>query len=365
MALSELASQVLGTCELCGLCSENCSFLKKWGLPGDIARSVLNHESRTDPFECSLCSLCTDVCPVGVDPAGMFLSMRRESLTRSPAILRTYWRLLLYERLNSSALLSWYKPSRTSESVFFPGCALAGTRPDATWALFIELKRYMPGLGVVLDCCCRPSHDLGNTVLVEKSLQRMQERLHVQGVRQIITACPSCYSLFQVCAPKLSIRMAWEVLPGMRLAHEKAPKHKLRLHDSCALRFFPGVQTGIRNYLAESGLVCEEFPDNFARTLCCGEGGAVGFGNRDMALAWGRVRKDQAGDDLVLTYCAGCTDYLRLAGIKTVHLVDFLIHPEKALAGNTSQVKSPWTYWNRLRLKFRFIRGASKPENCQ
>jgi hypothetical protein len=72
-----------------------------------------------------------------------------------------------------------------------------------------------------------------------------------------------------------------------------------------------------------------------------------------MAGKWSEMRKIEAGNDLVITYCAGCAGLLARAGMKVVHLGDLLVNPEKALAGKSSVARAPRTYLNRIRLKRR------------
>jgi hypothetical protein len=69
--------------------------------------------------------------------------------------------LLAYERKGGSTIYSFYGLPAGCDTVFFPGCALPGTRPDAVSELFEALKQVIPNLGIVLDCCLRPSHDRG------------------------------------------------------------------------------------------------------------------------------------------------------------------------------------------------------------
>jgi Fe-S oxidoreductase len=69
-------------CTACGLCQKECAFLKKYGKPREIAESYEPDRDFAMAFECSLCNLCTAVCPFKINPAGMFLTMRRCGETR-------------------------------------------------------------------------------------------------------------------------------------------------------------------------------------------------------------------------------------------------------------------------------------------
>jgi heterodisulfide reductase subunit C len=69
-------------CINCKLCQKECEFLRRYGKPKEIADSYnpgdKNHQAM--PFECSLCRLCAAVCPVKINPALMFIEMRRQTV---------------------------------------------------------------------------------------------------------------------------------------------------------------------------------------------------------------------------------------------------------------------------------------------
>jgi len=73
---------------------------------------------------------------------------------------------------------------------------------------------------------------------------------------------------------------------------------------------------------------------------------------KEIADAWGAARKSDANGKRRITFCAGCAS--RLNGtVPTDHIVDFLLEPEAALAGNARVSRPPFTYLNRLNLKRR------------
>ncbi|MBA4417816.1 MAG: hypothetical protein C0392_07890 [Syntrophus sp. (in: bacteria)] len=84
MDIKEKLQTVSGACIECGLCRKECAFLRKYGNPKEIAEGYdpNKKEDQEMPFECSLCGLCSAVCPEGIDPAGFFLEMRRETVRR-------------------------------------------------------------------------------------------------------------------------------------------------------------------------------------------------------------------------------------------------------------------------------------------
>jgi hypothetical protein len=47
----------------------------------------------------------------------------------------------------------------------------------------------------MLDCCSKPSHDLGRQHHFETLFGKMRDRLVAAGVQRVILACPSCYAV--------------------------------------------------------------------------------------------------------------------------------------------------------------------------
>ncbi len=150
-------------CINCEFCIRECAFLKKYGKPKQIADALdmSKMENLSMAYECSLCELCAAVCPVDINPAHMFLAMRGEAVRRGRDSLPEHAAILGYEKRGTSKRYSWYGLPEGCDAVFFPGCTLAGTRPGRTLELYERLRKQIPSLGVVLDCCTLPSHDLG------------------------------------------------------------------------------------------------------------------------------------------------------------------------------------------------------------
>jgi uncharacterized membrane protein YdjX (TVP38/TMEM64 family) len=122
------------------------------------------------------------------------------------------------------------------------------------------------------------------------------------------------------------------------------------IHDSCAVRYDEPVHSAVRDLVKGKGLTVEEMPHSAMKTLCCGEGGAVGFLSQDLAKNWAVLRKKEADGKRLVSYCAGCTHFLNSV-TPTSHIIDLLFEPEAALSGNVKVSKAPFTYLNRLKLK--------------
>jgi hypothetical protein len=126
----------------------------------------------------------------------MFLALRNEAVVRGQGEFRKHRVLKSYERRGNSPLFSWYGLPRGCTTIFFPGCALPGTRPERIIDLYTELRRQIPQLGLVLDCCTKPSHDLGQQGYFKYQFSVLRRTLVEEGIKEVLLACPNCFCMF-------------------------------------------------------------------------------------------------------------------------------------------------------------------------
>jgi uncharacterized membrane protein YdjX (TVP38/TMEM64 family)/Fe-S oxidoreductase len=348
-ALAGMLADEIGGCTGCGVCVAECAFLKLYGTPRAIARAYDPEDPKKNAtcFECSLCGLCSAVCPEGLDPKALFLEMRREAVDRGFGSFPEHKGLLAYERTGLSKRFSWYGLPQGCTTIFFPGCALPGTRPAATEKVYRMLQEAIPDLGIVLDCCTKPSHDLGKERYFQDMFGEMVAWLAAAGIKRVLVACPNCYKVFSEYAPQFATETVYqqlaELAPDSVLETSGAP---VTIHDPCVIRSVPAPQAAVRSLLARAGRRVEEMPHTRGSALCCGEGGGVGALAPDLANAWGERRLVEAAGREVVTYCAGCANHLGKK-LQVSHVLDLICHTPKPASG-------PITYLNRLRLKYRF-----------
>ena len=250
-ALATSLAMVATQCTRCQRCVFDCAFLKQYGDPKTIADSFnpANPAFLQIPYECSLCSHCTAVCPHGVDPKALFLEIRREAIDREEGDLPGHRALRRYEQTGTSQRYSWYGLPDGCDTVFFPGCSLTGSRPDITLKAFERLQAAFPSVGIVLDCCSKPSHDLGEENYFQAMFGEMTAFLRDHGVRQVITACPNCHAVFQEYGESLETRSVYDVLN--RCVDHVATRidGNVVVHDPCVARFDPVSQQAVRDLL--------------------------------------------------------------------------------------------------------------------
>jgi Fe-S oxidoreductase len=351
-ALLEMSEE----CIECKLCVKQCAFLKKYGTPKFIADSwTAQGESKNEmPFECSLCSLCTAVCPVDIDPQKMFLEMRRYSVASGSADFTKQKLLLNFEKRGTSKRYTFYGLPDGCDTIFFPGCALAGSRSQRVMQLYDHLQKKNPSLGIVLDCCTKPSHDLGRTDFFNAMFSEMRNYLVGHGIKNILTACPSCFAVFNKYATDLVTQSVYDILareawhPGTNF-----PQACVTIQDSCVARLEKDMQGSVRELIRMQGISFEEMKHRGKKTLCCGEGGGAHFVAPDLAGQWGEIRRTEGEGRRIITYCAGCANFLGKIG-PTAHLLDLIFEPAATLSAKAKVAKSPVTYLKRLLLKRSF-----------
>lgn len=342
-------------CTECGACTKACAFLSHYGTPKAIATGFdfTSPRHQAIAYECSLCSLCHAVCPEKLDPFRLFLEIRRRHVEGGHFEESAYKAILGYEKLGTSPLFTWYGLPAGCDTVFFPGCSLPGSRPAVTLRLFHDLQRFIPALGIVLDCCTKPSHDLGRKRHFEAVFGEMIGYLTRQGVKRVLVACPNCFKIFKHHGNGIAVQTVYEFIHANGFTTEcKNAGKEVSVHDPCALRDEASVHQAIRGLLSGMGLTVTEMRHHGRRTVCCGEGGMVGFVKPAFAEGWAAIRQRESDGRPLVAYCAGCTGFLNRVA-PTVHVADLLYRPEAAWNGSLKAAKAPFTYVNRILLKRR------------
>jgi uncharacterized membrane protein YdjX (TVP38/TMEM64 family)/Fe-S oxidoreductase len=339
-------------CTGCNLCVKECSFLQRSGNPKDLA----NGSRGCDPFECTLCGLCGAVCPAGVDPSRFFLAQRRKLRRQRRADDPRHAPLLAYERKGGSNLYCFYGLPAGCDTVFFPGCALPGTRPDAVSRVFDTLRQVIPNIGIVLDCCLKPSHDLGREEHFRESFGELRDYLYGQGIRKVLVACPNCNRIFSDYGDGMTVQTVYELLEHLPAgAPQLSAAAQAVFHDPCVARGNTAAQEAARNLVRRAGLEVAEMKHSGRLTQCCGRGGGVNFIRPGQLKESVSSRVAEAAGRPIVTYCAACAGtYGEKA--RSLHLLDLWLSPKKALAGKAKVSKAPLTYLNRIMLKRRFRR---------
>lgn len=352
---NSIFQEISDKCIDCGKCEQECSFLARYASPGKIAREILQADKyfstyAKQSFECSLCSYCTAVCPVGIDPCRMFTVLRSSAVKNSLMDLQKYNPILKYEALGRRFPFAGQTIPTGCETAFFPGCTLPGLFPEATIKTYEALQMNEPSMGLILNCCSKPSISLGLDDNIKSRLLILTGKIADAGVKKILTACPNCYQTLKSASPPFEVVSVYTYLKEckkMLINHEGL---EITIHDPCVTRFESAIHDDVRELLKDCGIVAHDPRHSGRKTLCCGEGGATGFLDEKISGTWKMKRAEELKSTGVpaMSYCAGCVNHLS-SEIKITHLLNLLFMKDAFAAPS----KFPLNYISRIMLKLK------------
>lgn len=354
-----LLAEMVHDCTSCGECVRPCAFLQQQGTPAAIAAQGDADHNLRRAFGCSLCGLCDGVCPELLSPSAMFMAMRQQAVARKLIDLKPYQPWLRYEKLGSHPLFRRDLIPAGCTTVFFPGCSLPGTRPEAVQGLYRMLRKQDATIGLVLDCCGKISHDLGLADRFQQIFKRLTNRLQNQGISRIVTACPGCSKVLQKQGDQFEVVSVYEVISegqgsGFDFAQTPpAPGSRpmdpaVVIHDPCPARFDAAQQQAVRKLVAATGYQVKELPFSGSNTRCCGQGGMVEGCVPGTVTKEAGIIADAAAGRPVVSSCGACCETLA-PRTPTAHIADLLTGTGSF---TTQPVSSVQRWLNRLHLKF-------------
>jgi Fe-S oxidoreductase len=338
-------------CPGCEACKEVCPFLAEYGPPDRILR-----ECPEVSFYCTSCRRCDGVCPKALSPSAAFFEEKKRLVRTDripPPVHKALQGARRFAKAGHGFPFSFYP---RADTVFWPGCGLAASRPGVVLRVQSILSRRLGRpVGLVLDCCFDPVYGLGDTETAFTALREIGRRLCDHGVRRVITGCLNCHKLLLEQLIDIDVVFMLEVLPPE--IFEQRTMESIYLHHPCLSSRWESIRnragalvrhihplrgTDLKSVpLAEISLPVPDLPaSEVAAGLCCGNGG--GLSALDAALAdrfLDRITKAAAGKTIV-TYCTGCQNRLIKRGVKAVHLLERLpgVTPRR-------KIPSPFRQW--------------------
>lgn len=354
-------------CE-CLECVKVCEYLEHFGgYPRRYAREVYNnaaivqgeHKANLLINSCSLCDLCTSVCPLDFSMSTLCLEARRDMVRRGkmpPSAHEFALEDYAWSHGESFALARPAPDSSDSAYVFFPGCQLAGSDPGHVEAVYAYLReRLTGGVGLMLDCCGAPLYWAGREDMFGRGLADIQAHVRRLGAHTVIFACPTCLELLEPRLEAVKSLFLTQVLEeqGLPADGPRADLPLRALHDPCTSRHNPEVQESVRRVLSQIGQPVEEPSLSRGLTVCCGYGGLQANANPGLGKAVASRRAGETACEYV-TYCAMCRDSLAAVGKEAVHILD-LVFPRLADPGSRRRPGWSERRENRARLKGKML----------
>lgn len=350
--MSEI-DRILNNCTECGLCIDECDFLKKYALSPKALASRFKADGFAGdpaiPYSCNNCTLCKLRCPEGLDTGKMAMEMRRELVRRSIGPLPQHTPVMEGQAFYVSDAFRAAIPSSNgpTQRVFFPGCSLSAYSPGLVGRTYEYLSEKLPGTGLLLGCCGGPAYLTGDSGTFEPISKDMASDIKSLGATQVIAACPFCLSLLKQYHPDLNPVSLYEVLDEIGVPSRRRGAVSFNVHDPCTARYGPGIHDAVRSVMKKAGFDIVEIPHSREESHCCGMGGMVYVVDAEL----GRLRSARTLDETdreIVTYCATCRETLQGQGGHVVHLLDLVFNPRWKSASGV-QPKTPATSTRNLK----------------
>lgn len=354
----------------CLECVKVCEYLKGFhAYPKVYARNIHNNDiAITKNIDtnrlvnaCSLCGLCTEVCPNDFSMSEVCLNARRRMFQKGkmPSSFHEFGiRDMLFSNGDKFAMARHEPGMEKSAFVFFPGCQLSGSSPEHVEQVYQHLRNTLSGgVGLMLRCCGAMAEWAGREELFQESLRTLSDQCSAMGDPVLIVACSTCYDFFKRYLLGIEIRSLWEVLKTTGLPETQTARaypQPLAIHDPCTARHEKGVQESVRLLLKQLGCTIEEMPLSGVLTECCGYGGLMYNASPDLAKSVVKRRAAESPVDYV-AYCAMCRDSLATTGKRVLHLLDLIWNTSDEDAAARKNPGFSSRQENRARLKRKLL----------
>lgn len=296
------------TCSHCGRCTRNCVFLGRYNI--DLSDLEANHSDLSR--RCMLCGVCSEVCPEGIDGAGLVLAMRERNKGPSLKQLPTV--------LEKKHYLFRNYPAKVAKTLLFVGCSFPSFFPRTMLRLRALAEEY--DFQIAYDCCGKPLAELGRKGDAQRICGEIAAYLEKLSVRELVTVCPNCQGYLQERLP-IPVVSIYQKLTEWGCSGGR-PTPAGHLFRPCPDRREGQLGTQIGQVLDLSGL------EPIKGVQCCGLGGGAAAYGADVTLKLvGRLQEQIRGP--LYTYCASCAGQWRRLGFKDVrHLLPYLLNIEEA-----------------------------------
>ena len=343
-------------CSSCKRCQRVCPFLDTYGMPNEIIT-----EKPEKVFLCSNCKACDTVCKEKLLPSDALFEMKSILMRNGPIPeeVRNAKQSASGFAMRGHKFPFSYYPS--TDTVFWPGCGLAGTSPEIVKKTVGLLSEHLnKKVGVVLDCCFDPLYQLGDVDSAEKATKKIQERLNRHKVMHVITGCTNCTKVLSHYLQETKVEHILEVLhdnssnPDSLISNNPSspssisPLSKggyrgvkgdgggLFLHHPCPSFGLDGIRERAKAYVQSLSNGSQFIKDNentdspvneikeSLRPSCCGHGGGISSLSPDLSDKFTEKVMKASNGSPVVTYCMGCKGKFLEKGQKAYHLLEFI-----------------------------------------
>jgi Fe-S oxidoreductase len=219
--------------------------------------------------------------------------------------------------------------------LFWMGCQLSFDAHGHQVAL--AMKRILDAAGVswgVLkreSCCGEPARRAGNEYQYLQLADAVTESLRTEEVKNIITCCPHCATMFDKDYRQIGSYAALNIrvmhhTEAIAMLLPRIPVERsletMSFHDPCYLARHRGITQAPRKVLRHCGISIREMSPHGKDTFCCGAGGSQFFITDDRSdCSAERVNQHRFGQatatqtQAIAVACPYCSSMLKEAAV--------------------------------------------------
>ena len=332
--------KIIDLCNDCGACVRTCTFLSHYcETPRELAKCFKRNplENIEIPYSCSLCGLCQRVCHLDLHPGDMCLETREKVFHTQPRdalpddfvydyVIPRLKGFRNHQIISTSPFFTLSKVAKnnksTPKSIFFPGCSLPAYSPRLVLEAYRYLRQKIPGIGIVLNCCGKPSRDLGDKKRFREIFEGTLQEFSRLGIEEVVVACINCHKIYTENSD-IKLRNIYEIMAESGLpAPISSNGQKITIHDSCPARYRPEIRNAVRQIASQMNFSIKEMKFRNEVTQCCGAGGCSPLGNTALADRHTKARVAQATGQIV-SYCAHCRERFSTV-CPSLHILDLI-----------------------------------------
>ncbi len=313
-------------CSGCNVCLNECPVYEYYrceafGSRGkmDMLRlwqsGLIKIEDMQDIFEaCTICKRCENVCTQGIETSPIFRDMRHyliQNKINNPNIEAVKARINKtgspYNNGRTIAVPDSYTVNR-KDTLLWLGCTARHLGLTENWLKFLVKIDYMPAVLDIENCCGSFLNNCGYREDYRKTMDKNIEVL--SQYKNIITLCPSCYSVFKNDGRLNNVLFINTILNWFKnkLHVSNSLKKPVLLFEPCHLRNnFPGeryMDVIVKIFKKDK---CEYIlSSDLFGAKCCGSGGGLFISSPDIPVKNTKriLKETEAGS--VVTMCPFC-----------------------------------------------------------
>ena len=322
----------------CSRCIDACAMIRHFRqnpkrIAADLGVTVLpvdekiKHVASRMLNSCNLCGLCTAVCPAGVDTCAAMRESRNilKENGHLPAAYHDFWMADMEFSMSEEAYTLAAPGRASAKLLFFPGCQLAASLPDAVESTFAYIRLAAPDAAMLISCCGVPADWAGEKAALEKAVAKIRADWESLGRPMFLYACGACRKTFEKYLPEAEGILVYEWINSRnnRPVPEKSPNRRACVYDPCNCRNDAKGRSAVRRLARAAGYEIEELADGGDTAACCGFGGHIYPANPGLLE---KILQERTGASELpyITYCANCRDLFLSRGKESHHVLEIL-----------------------------------------